>query len=287
MSKICRLRRIIKGIRRFWIWISPFLKYVFFAILAFITLLTVPSLETWLKVQSPYMGRKISDLENSVLAGQIEGISIIVATIAFLYESRKHSNYQAQQVIDSARSGTSYARIQALEELSRASQSLRGLEVESSANLQGINLTAADLRNAILIDTNLSEARLWEANLQEVNLSGSNLTKANLVGANLLDAVLESSTLTWAKLRDANMQGVNLSFANLKGADLRGANLQQAVFQGAELEGTKFAGADLKGANFQNVDFIDLEEIQLAHNWQDESTRYSEAFSVKLNLRSK
>ncbi len=286
-----RSRKAIKTVRRVWLWIAPFLKYLAFAGFAFAFLLAIPPLEAWLEEQSPFLKGALgkpenaaeaespsssTNLDESTLAGQIEGVSIVIAMILFFNESRKRSHYEAQQVIDAAKGGgKSYARIRALEDLAREAQSLRGLEVEPEADLQEINLSAADLRNAKLVGANLAKARLWEANLQEANLSKATLEGANCIGANLIDADLPEANLEMAKLRDANLQGADLSHANLQGADLRGANLQRVIFQGADLAGTQFANADLKGANFLHVTFVDVKEIRLAQNWEDPSTRYS------------
>ena len=72
------------------------------------------------------------------------------------------------------------------------------------ANLWGVNLRGADLR----------EADLQGANLWGVNLRGADLREADLQGANLRGA----------DLREADLQGANLRGANLRGADLQGAN---------------------------------------------------------------
>ncbi|MGG6242740.1 pentapeptide repeat-containing protein [Nodosilinea sp. AN01ver1] len=281
------LRRLIKSIRRLWIWTRPFLRYFLFGIAAFGILLAVPSLEEWLKTKSSLISGALESLEGSAIAGQIEGISIIIAMVLVFTESRKRSHYEAHQVVDSAKgSGTSFARIQALEDLARDGQDIRCLEIEEGANLQGINLTAAKLHKAQLRAVVLTNARLWEANLQEADLTNAHLENANLIGANLIDAVLEGAWLTKARLRGTNLQGADLSHSHLAGADLRGANLQRAIFQGADLAGTKFAGADLKGSSFLGVTFVDANEIRMARDWQDPSIHYSDELKRLLGIRS-
>lgn len=69
------------------------------------------------------------------------------------------------------------------------------------ADLHGINLEAAILRDAGLFKANLQKAKLKNA-----DLSGANLQEADLREADLTGAVLEGTNLT-----DANLMGTNLS----------------------------------------------------------------------------
>ena len=66
------------------------------------------------------------------------------------------------------------------------------------------------------------------ANLTEAILSNADLHKADLIGANLSGAKLINANLTGAKLSDADLSGANLIDANLTGANLTGANLTGA-----------------------------------------------------------
>jgi hypothetical protein len=86
------------------------------------------------------------------------------------------------------------------------------------ANLQGANLSNADLQEAILVQANLQGANLTRANLSWATLREGNLTRANLTAANRREAVLRGTNLTCA----------NLVWANLLGADVKGANLTGA-----------------------------------------------------------
>ncbi len=120
-------------------------------------------------------------------------------------------------------------------------------------DLNGQNLTNAQLNNSTLTQANLSGANLTnaylgESTLTQANLVGANLTSAqlyfatlngaNLASANLTDAYLGSSALT-----EANLSGANLSRANLSEADLSEANLEQAV-----MGSTLVADVDLSAA---------------------------------------
>ena len=85
-------------------------------------------------------------------------------------------------------------------------------------DLNGANLTDANLRGANLTCANLNDADLTDADLTVADLNDADLTGANLYRANLRDA----------NLTDANLRGVNLTGANLTGADLDRANLTGA-----------------------------------------------------------
>ncbi len=76
------------------------------------------------------------------------------------------------------------------------------------ANLEGVNLSVANLARAYLGGANLTGASLWGTNLEGANLGETNLTGASLWGTNL--------------------EGANLGETNLTGADLWGTNLTGA-----------------------------------------------------------
>ena len=129
------------------------------------------------------------------------------------------------------------------------------------ADLQGADLSTANLREADLQGANLSEAdlqraNLFKANLQGADLAGANLRRASLIGANLQGAELGGANLQGANLSLANLQGAALFRATLQGADLydaklQGAGLSQANLQGADLNDAKLQGADLARTNFE------------------------------------
>lgn len=179
----------------------------------------------------------------------IESFSILVVASLYLIESRdrrKRRHYEAWQVVDNAASAnvpTSYARLQALQDLNEDGVSLRGLDVPG-ADLEGIRLPGADLREATLSETDLRKTHLVKANLQHATL-----TKADCREANLQDADLHGTRAAEARFSGAHLQKANLQAANLAGADLTEANLAGADLSRANLAATDFTGADLRGAN--------------------------------------
>lgn len=107
------------------------------------------------------------------------------------------------------------------------------------ANLSGADLTGAKLNYADLIDADLSGANLFNADLSgtdlsDVNLSGADLGNVNLKGARLCYADLSDADLTCANLSDADLTGTNLS-----GANLFIANLSSAKVTNEQLEKAK------------------------------------------------
>lgn len=105
-----------------------------------------------------------------------------------------------------------------------------------------LDLSAADLGGAKLIDANLRDAILSDANLSGAELLGANLTKA---------------VASKADLSRANLVGANLFGANLSGADLSGANLIETNLRDADLERADFTGAVMWCTNIANTDLSD------------------------------
>jgi hypothetical protein len=108
-----------------------------------------------------------------------------------------------------------------------------------------VDITTADLTNAVF-----DKARLNEVYLFQMILNG-----AQFVGAVLIDADLRESSLSGAALTDADLSGADLEQSEPLGADLVGANLSHADLRyadltGANLTGAILSGADLKGATY-------------------------------------
>ncbi|MDJ1176847.1 pentapeptide repeat-containing protein [Roseofilum capinflatum] len=135
------------------------------------------------------------------------------------------------------------------------------------AQIAGLNL-AQDLAGAKLLGTNLNGLDLSEANLSHVYLRGAELCDVDLSSANLQQANFGGADLSGAYLSDANLEGANfhraslalanLSGANLTGADFTDANLSNANLSDTQLKGANFTGADLTGAGIVLSDMTDV-----------------------------
>lgn len=135
------------------------------------------------------------------------------------------------------------------------------------AQIAGLNL-AQDLAGAKLLATNLNGLDLSEANLCRVYLRGAELCDVDLSSANLQHANFGGADLSGAYLSDAHLEGANfhraslalanLSGANLSGADFTDANLSNANLSDTQLTGANFTGADLTGAGIVLSDLTDV-----------------------------
>ena len=119
----------------------------------------------------------------------------------------------------------------------------------SECSLVGVDLSDANLRNALLMfadvrGSNLSRANLIDADLSHADLGGANLSDADLGGANLGSADLACANFSDVDLRGANLNSAGLRATNLTGADLREADLTEAV-----CTFTVFADVDLSTTN--------------------------------------
>ncbi|MDX2212987.1 MAG: pentapeptide repeat-containing protein [Oculatellaceae cyanobacterium bins.114] len=231
-----------------------------------------------LRMEAAVMGKpwitlqdRLTSLKESEILGAVESISIITAMVLFIQEGhqeeRKRAQYAAWALIDLADGKeTSYARIQALEDLNREGVSLSRLDAPE-ADLIQIQLPGANLQEAKLIGTLLKEANLQEARLDFANLQGADLQQAILKDGGFLDA---------------NLMGARLGGADLTGADLCNANLQGANFLAANLLNADLSRADVRGASFRKAQNLEVEQIKSAKNW--ELGEYDDDFRVKLGL---
>lgn len=170
------------------------------------------------------------------------------------------------------------------------------------ANLQGTNLTNADMQGAILIGVQgLTKDQIKKAKNfflayyddkiikllglpkdHNIMIRSKNLIGLNLRGMTLFGIDLSGFDLENADFRNTNFlkeysmrehlfhqttfQGANLKNADLRKADFQGANLKNANFEGAKLKGAKLQGADLTGA-------MGLTRKQVESAITDESTK--------------
>jgi len=120
----------------------------------------------------------------------------------------------------------------------------------AQARLERADLSLATLTNTYLANTELEYAILTEANLEDAILSEANLHFAELTLARLINTDLSLANLPHAVLSSADLTGANLENADLSNADLFSTNLTNATLIRANLSGADLTGADLTGANF-------------------------------------
>ena len=118
--------------------------------------------------------------------------------------------------------------------------------------VKSFNLQEIIALHKIYVETDGMEGRC--ADIQGADLTNANLTEANLQGADLTNANLRYANLTDADLTNANLQGADLTEAILTDADLTNANLQGAVLTNADLQGAILTNANLRYTNLTGAD---------------------------------
>ena len=121
----------------------------------------------------------------------------------------------------------------------------------SEANLAGLDLTGADFSIRRDIDPDVvgnlesrnihfdlisSSVDLTAANLRTAILAGAEFRGCSLVRANLWGAALDESNLTSTDLTKADMRLATLNQSNLRASILKVANLTEARFEGTTLD---------------------------------------------------
>lgn len=139
------------------------------------------------------------------------------------------------------------------------------LEKGERANLDHVNLNGFDLSNANLKRADLCCASLEGANLENADLIEADLSYANLENANLKGAVLNRADLRHANLRYANLSKTDLKYADLRYADLILANLSDSRAEHADLGCADLRHADLEEADLRrsNLEYADLKYANL------------------------
>jgi uncharacterized protein YjbI with pentapeptide repeats len=139
---------------------------------------------------------------------------------------------------------------------------LQGVLAEHRAwvDSDGRSGTKADLSYAQLPGVSLWSADLREADLSHANLQGADMAHARLRGANLRHAKMEAASL-W----QANLRGADLSYAGLQRAKLDHADLSDANLSNADLTGASLWGAQLSGARLEHAIGTTDEQLKNAH----------------------
>jgi len=156
------------------------------------------------------------------------------------------------QLIRKLRSSKPYVIQNAVEELRRRGHLMDGTlrwVYLRYVNLQGIDLSGANLQNT---DLNM-------AKLQGVDLSGANLVETRLNRANLRFALLAGANLRGALLNNANLQGIlDVTHEQLASVyKLRGATMPD----GSRYDGRFNLIGDLADARFLHFDPLHAEDL--------------------------
>ena len=135
--------------------------------------------------------------------------------------------------------------------------------LQDGQNLQGVDLTEANLR----------DASFKRADLSEAILVGADARRAKFVSATMQGTDLAEARLVQADLTKADLTGASLVEADLTRAKLFRANLRRANLTGARLDGTDLLNADLGGATWiDGVTICAEDSIGQCHRRSDERT---------------
>ena len=100
------------------------------------------------------------------------------------------------------------------------------------------------------------------ADLSETGMRLANLEGVDLSGANLYITILTGAKLKGADLHGANLERAFLNEADLNGAILKGANLNTTRMRQADLTGADLTGVDLTDADLTDADLTDADLSQ-------------------------
>jgi len=120
-------------------------------------------------------------------------------------------------------------------------------------------------------NANLSGCDFTSRNLNGIDLSGADLSYSILRDANLNAATLVGADLSNSDLAGAQMKYANLSEANLNGSEVYGTFFWFTNFSGANLAGI-WGGADYLGANFAGTNLGDGTLIGVLSNIRSGNT---------------
>lgn len=156
----------------------------------------------------------------------------------------------------------------------------------SRTDLRGMDLSGGDFHGISFFDnwygSNLSRVDLEGANLSEANLGHALLVRSDLSGANLFSVVLGYSDMSGATLRQADARYGDFVKSNMRDADLSHCDFSMAEFFEADLTGARLAGVDFTGADLTMATFTDVKEWEAIR-----SIRCANIYGVQASYRFK
>lgn len=133
---------------------------------------------------------------------------------------------------------------------------LQGLDL-SGANLQDANLSNVDFSNSNLRQANLSGANLYLTNFSGSDLSQANFENASAKSANFSAAILKQASFLDTTATYANFSDADFSDASIENSNFSDSNLTAATFANASITATKFNYATLDQSNFGTANVSD------------------------------
>jgi uncharacterized protein YjbI with pentapeptide repeats len=121
-------------------------------------------------------------------------------------------------------------------------------------NLRLANLSRAQIRETIAQEAILIGADLSDARFSDVDMTQANLKDAIFVHANLQSVLLEQANLENADFSRSNVYGLRFKDAFLLNANIKGAEFNNVTFNKTDLSFVTFEGAMLNGVSFTDSD---------------------------------
>ena len=118
-----------------------------------------------------------------------------------------------------------------------------------TGDLRGIDLSSANLKNAILRDTDLTGSRFYSTDLTGANLIGSQFDDSTFVDGRLIGADLKSASLQRTRFWLSNLDNAILVGANATSAEFWECSLERAHLYSTNLRDTRFIRSDPWEAN--------------------------------------
>jgi uncharacterized protein YjbI with pentapeptide repeats len=129
---------------------------------------------------------------------------------------------------------------------------------ELMEDLEGLDLSYYNLKDANLNNANLYGVNFSYANLEDTNLQGTYADNAKFIGTNLNLVQASGMQVTDADFRESSMRewisyDVKFHNSNLNGVDLRNSELAGCEFNNCNLENAKLDNCDLSHCNFSGT----------------------------------
>ncbi len=119
------------------------------------------------------------------------------------------------------------------------------------------DLNGVDLTHAQIVNTYFDRSRLRNADLSFSNLDYSNFVAADLSGARLDHASLKGAVLRQARLEQTSLFAAHLPYAIFQDAVLQEVNLENADLRNADFNAAQLRAVNLRGADLSGAVWID------------------------------
>ena len=141
---------------------------------------------------------------------------------------------------------------------------LQGIDLSQAdlcfSRFNNTNLTRANLENSVLNNSEIKSTKLVHANLSRAHMS-----KCNFMSADLADAIVVNADLHEAEFTSSILEGANFKGSDLKRVQFNDSTINCTNFEEAILYGAHFIDLDILNSNFKDAELIDEDN----HNEQD------------------